>query len=351
MAFRFRKSIKIAKGVRLNFGKKGMGVSFGTRGMRYSIHSSGRRTRSVGIPGTGISYVKSTTGKKKKNTQGTVSSTSTTHPADNQALVEEYNRHIQAITSLHQISPEPIDWREIQAMPAPYTPGEMGPLQQEALHKYQTYTPNFFERIIKKLAQRKKERLNQAIQQAKLQDQSDYQEWHELTTLANAVLAGQARAYQEVIAESSEFQELSYAFKVHDAHTVELEFQVNGDVVPTEQLSLTKTGKLSRRQMGVSKYQEIKKDYVCTQAIWVARHLFAFLPIERCLVHVTEHALNTVTGNMENQVLLSILFNRTVLDRLNFARLDPSDAMENFQHHIDHLKTKGFRPVERITDW
>ncbi|WP_449540100.1 DUF4236 domain-containing protein [Ferdinandcohnia sp. Marseille-Q9671] len=351
MAFRFRKSIKIAKGVRVNFGKKGMGVSVGTRGMRYSIHSSGRRTRSVGIPGTGISYVKTTSGKKKKNSSGTVSSTSTSHTVDNQALVEEHNHYIQTITSMHQISPEPIDWREIQAMPAPFTPGEMGPLQQEALHNLQTYTPNFLERIIKKLAQRKKEKLKHAIQQAKLQDQSDYQEWQELTTMANAVLAGQSRAYQKVITESSEFEELSYDFHVHDAHTVELEFQVNGDVVPTEQLSLTKTGKVSRRKMGVSNYNEIKKDYVCSHAVWGARHLFAFLPIERCLVHVTEHALNTATGNMENQVLLSILFNRATLDRLNFERLDPSDAMENFQHHIDHLKTKGFRPVERITDW
>ncbi len=48
-------------------------------------------------------------------------------------------------------------------------------------------------------------------------------------------------------------------------------------------------------------------------------------------------------GEQKNRPLVSLL------DRLNVARLDPSDAMENFQHHIDHLKTKGFRPVERMT--
>jgi hypothetical protein len=48
--------VKIAPGVRLNVNKRSVGVSFGPRGARYSINSDGRRTRSVGIPGTGISY-------------------------------------------------------------------------------------------------------------------------------------------------------------------------------------------------------------------------------------------------------------------------------------------------------
>lgn len=58
MGFRFRKSIKIAPGVRLNLGKKSIGISAGVKGARVSVNSSGRVTKSVGIPGTGISYVK-----------------------------------------------------------------------------------------------------------------------------------------------------------------------------------------------------------------------------------------------------------------------------------------------------
>ncbi|SEM73307.1 Protein of unknown function [Mesobacillus persicus] len=351
MAFRFRKSVKIAKGVRLNFGKKGMGVSFGTRGMRYSIHSSGRRTKSVGIPGTGLSYVETSTGKKKKKVQSAASSSSANHLAENQALVEEHEHYIQTITSLHKISPEPILWEEIQNMPAPFTSGEIGPLQQKAIHHYEAYAPNLIERIIPKLAERKRERFASAIEQAKQQDEKDYREWQELKSLADAVLSGQPEAYKKVVAESSEFADLPYQFHIHDAHRVEMEFQINGDEIPTEQLTLTKTGKVSRRKMGATNYHEIKKDYVSGYAIWAARHLFASLPVERCLIHVTEYALNTATGHMGNQVLLSISFNRDILDKLNFARLDPSDAMGNFQHHIDHLKTKGFRPVERMTEW
>jgi small-conductance mechanosensitive channel len=55
-SFRFRKSFKVAPGVRLNINKKSVGLSTGVRGARYSVNSSGRRTRSIGIPGTGLSY-------------------------------------------------------------------------------------------------------------------------------------------------------------------------------------------------------------------------------------------------------------------------------------------------------
>jgi tetratricopeptide (TPR) repeat protein len=54
MGFRMRKSMKIAPGVRLNVSKSGVGASVGGKGGRYSVHSSGRRTTSVGsgvVPG------------------------------------------------------------------------------------------------------------------------------------------------------------------------------------------------------------------------------------------------------------------------------------------------------------
>jgi hypothetical protein len=55
MAFRFRKSIKIAPGVKVNLGKKGASVSVGKPGATVNVSSRGTRT-TVGIPGTGISH-------------------------------------------------------------------------------------------------------------------------------------------------------------------------------------------------------------------------------------------------------------------------------------------------------
>ena len=63
MGFRFRKSKKILPGVRLNFSNKSVGVSLGGKHARVSVNSSGRKTYSASIPGTGISYVKTSSGK------------------------------------------------------------------------------------------------------------------------------------------------------------------------------------------------------------------------------------------------------------------------------------------------
>jgi len=55
---RFRRTISLGGGVRLNFTKRGVGVSAGTRGLRRSWHSTGRRTTSIGLPGTGLYWQK-----------------------------------------------------------------------------------------------------------------------------------------------------------------------------------------------------------------------------------------------------------------------------------------------------
>ena len=62
---RFRRSVKILPGVRINFNKNSTGLTFGPRGAHYTINSSGRRTSSFGIPGTGIWWQDSYNAKSK----------------------------------------------------------------------------------------------------------------------------------------------------------------------------------------------------------------------------------------------------------------------------------------------
>lgn len=66
MSLRFRKSIKIAPGVKMNISKKGVGYSAGTKGARMSVGADGKIRRTVGIPGTGI-YDTETIGGKHSN--------------------------------------------------------------------------------------------------------------------------------------------------------------------------------------------------------------------------------------------------------------------------------------------
>lgn len=55
MRLRFRKSIKLAKGLRLNFSKSGMSLSAGRPGAIVNFSKRGMRT-TAGVPGTGLSY-------------------------------------------------------------------------------------------------------------------------------------------------------------------------------------------------------------------------------------------------------------------------------------------------------
>lgn len=60
MGMRYRKSIGLGKGVRLNVGKGGLGISAGGKGAHVSVNSKRGVTTSVGAPGTGLSYSKTT---------------------------------------------------------------------------------------------------------------------------------------------------------------------------------------------------------------------------------------------------------------------------------------------------
>ncbi len=66
MGLRFHKSINLGKGVRLNLNSKSVGVSAGVKGARVSVNSSGRKTATFSVPGTGLSYT-TNLGKKKSS--------------------------------------------------------------------------------------------------------------------------------------------------------------------------------------------------------------------------------------------------------------------------------------------
>lgn len=69
MGLRFRKSVKILSGVKLNFSKSGTSVTVGKRGMSANFSSRGTRT-TIGIPGTGGSYTAYSRKSKQTKTLG-----------------------------------------------------------------------------------------------------------------------------------------------------------------------------------------------------------------------------------------------------------------------------------------
>jgi len=55
MGFRFRKSVRLAPGIRVNFGRKSASVSMGVKGLTLSKGTKGSRL-TASLPGTGLGY-------------------------------------------------------------------------------------------------------------------------------------------------------------------------------------------------------------------------------------------------------------------------------------------------------
>ncbi len=71
MTFRFRKSIQIIPGLRMNISPHGVGYSVGGSGFRVTRGANGRVTRTIGIPGTGmsdVSTIRPATGSASRST-------------------------------------------------------------------------------------------------------------------------------------------------------------------------------------------------------------------------------------------------------------------------------------------
>lgn len=65
MGFRLYRRVRIAPGIRLNLGTRGASMSFGHRGCWYTTGAHGRRTATLGFPGTGLRYTTSSSGSSR----------------------------------------------------------------------------------------------------------------------------------------------------------------------------------------------------------------------------------------------------------------------------------------------
>ena len=68
MGFRYRKSINLGGGFRINLSKSGVGYSWGTKGYRITKTAKGTTRRTYSIPGTGLSYTEESGGRSNRQT-------------------------------------------------------------------------------------------------------------------------------------------------------------------------------------------------------------------------------------------------------------------------------------------
>ncbi|KOF10621.1 hypothetical protein AC739_08130 [Planococcus glaciei] len=362
MGLGFRKSFKVAPGVRFNVSHRGVGASVGVKGLRYSVNSRGQRRATVGIPGTGVYATSSSSGRKYKsaaqqNRQALVRQQK--EISKQQELeraryeVEVFDNKIDLIHSIHKECDDQFNWFEISRLTHPHHKRQPGDHELEAQAKLDAFKPSMIQKMLKTV-DKEEEKLRQEVIAAREKDEVESKELIRTTRLANRVLQQDTDAYLQVIEELSPLDDLlefgsGFEFIIEDPKTLEVEFNVHSkDVVPTQQKSLTSTGKLSVKEMPKTKYYDILQDYVCSCAIRIARDMFAILPFEMVVVHAMDEVLNTSTGRTKILPILSVKFDKATLNSLYFEAIDCSDSMTNFEHNMRFKKTQGFAPVEKV---
>ena len=325
MGLNFRKSISLGKGLKLNLSKSGPSVSFGKSGFRQSINLKGQARTTVGIPGTGVYYTKTSnvknivgglTGKDGKDAKGkkgkgdaAAQKAAKAAPAakanneeliaQSQAQIQEFAAGLDALKSVHKQSDGYIDWETVK---------------------------------------------NGAVSG----------ELRELVPFAESVLNGNIDSYYQVIAEVGPFDDLleygsGFEVGTDDPRMLEVEFQVKSDdIIPTQYPDMKASGELVMKEFSKSAYYELVQDYVSSTMLRVARDSFALLPIQTVIIHAVDKVLNPATGNDEEVTICSVKIKRDALATLNFERIDPSDCLESFECNVKFRKTTGYAPVDRV---
>ena len=278
--------------------------------------------------------------------------------------VQTYENYVDRLVSIHKEVRARVPWREIAATDPPTEPSRSQVNEEQARQKWMNYQPSLWDKLFGR-TESKRERLFQRIEEAKQADDADYRQaleqykrgyadWKESRAVAERLLAGDAKAYMEVIRELDPFSELTelgsnISFDVGDRRIVNADVHIRGEeIIPKEAKSLLKSGKLSTKTMPKGQFYELYQDHVCSCVLRVANELLAVLPIDAVVVTALDTLLNTQTGHLEEQPILSVAIPRRTLETLRLESIDPSDSMQNFVHRMALKKTKGFSAVERV---
>ena len=332
MALRFRRSIKIAPGVKMNVGKRGINsfsvgrFTFGRRGLYFNF----------GIPGTGLSYRTKLFGGKKKTAAATSKPLSATEfglalhedgtligldpagkplskPAlqtvkrENKADIlawlaeqqSDYNAEIEALLTLHLTTPPPTN----------------NPLHLEyenAVQKWEAINPNL-----------------------------DETHHHEILT---AILSG-------VISEIDWPRETVASFDlVGDTVWLDVDLPEIEDL-PTQEAQVNKT-KLTLTLKDLSQREQRRNylQHIHTIGFRLIGDIFAHLPPAAAVVFSGySQRLNKKTAHTETDYLYSVCVTRTEWEQINFDNLDQLDIVACFEQFKLRRKTTKTGIITPIT--
>jgi hypothetical protein len=292
------------------------------------------------------------------------------------AEVALFEARIDALTSIHRESVDPMDWTAVLQEPLPSAPPEPRPpgrmLSNEARAALEAHSRSLTGRL---WGSKRRAELEQALLEAEYFDNASEQklkaeyeaqrtayvqavkEALELRELAARILDGDLQAQLEAIQLSGCLDEIAATLGQEHLrltatpHRTTVVLHVDQEtVVPAEQKTLTQKGTVSSKKFAASRRLEIYEDYVCGAALRAAREIMATIPTPGVLVHVETMRVVPSTGHLASCVILSVLVPRQVLDDVHWHRVDASELVSTLHHNMKLKKRgSGFEPVEKLS--
>lgn len=287
MGWRFHRSVKILPGVRLNFNKSSTSISIGGRGFHKTISSTGRVTNTVGIPGTGLYYTQ-------------------THSRNTRQPARTTQTRTQYIPQQEVYTGPSIIVQDVPAVDFDKVRSAIQTIYKEA------DTPIDWQEML-------------------LTTLPDNQYFHDK---AEDILDGDIDTYFQVINDLNPMADLmeygsEFECGTDDPRMLSVHFLVNSDAVLKD-----------AKKLPANQYHDLLQDYVCGCAIRIARDMFALLPLRSVIVDARD----------KNKEILSVEFTRREFLKLDFAHIDASDTVSQFNHRMAFTLEKGFLPIIPIDD-
>lgn len=280
-----------------------------------------------------------------------------------QQAVSDWESYVETIQSLHKNCTDSIDWKQIENIKEPTEPILENKNEVIAKNKLDDFKPSFLDKVFGS-TQKKINKLYEQVEQAKQKDKKDYDiaykdylnelnNWEELQEISAGIKRKEPESYKNALQYFDPFSDIGelgtkISFNFEGNH-IDIDLHVNSlDVIPDYELKQTSTGKLSKKNMPKTRYNELYQDHICSASMRIAREVFAYLPIDYARINAMSKIVNTKTGHLEEEPILSVIFLPQTIESLNLETIDPSDSMQNFVHNMNFNKTKGFTVIEKV---
>lgn len=331
MGLRFRKSVTLCKGLKLNFGKNGMSVSVGPNGFRKTFHSSGRVTTTVGIPGTGIYYTDTQNLKSKKSSRNRQNSydgnslyeTPFTENYDD--VVENGSIYYEDSNEVIDTSEELIDLESESIDPVVTVLGETSDVNLSKTENDKHYfTEEDIEHIYKKS--------DPTVEWTEIMSGTSAEEllmseksWSYYRKCADRILDGDIDSYLQVIEDIRPLDDLllyagDFEYGTDNCDYIEIEFDARPDDV-------------LHKGINDCLFEKLIKSI----SLRAARDIMALLPVSNVIVHV-------VVGY---KTILSVNFDKSILAQFKIRNEEIEDIFDELKYNIK-VEDGEYKAVSRI---